>query len=75
MLSPLVVSDSVIPWTVARQAPLPWDFPGQNTGVGCHSLLQGVFPTQGSNLVPCTAGRFFPVWATREAPEVSLVLT
>ena len=28
----------------------PWDFPGKNTGVGCHSLLQGIFPTQGSNL-------------------------
>ena len=24
-------------------------FPGRNTGVGCHSLLQGIFPTQGSN--------------------------
>ena len=23
--------------------------PGQNTGVGCHALLQGIFPTQGSN--------------------------
>ena len=22
----------------------PWDFPGKNTGVGCHCLLQGVFP-------------------------------
>ena len=21
----------------------PWDFPGKNTGVGCHSLLQGIF--------------------------------
>ena len=28
----------------------PWDSPGKNTGVGCHFLLQGVFPTQGSNL-------------------------
>ena len=28
----------------------PWDFPGKNTGVGCHALLQGIFPTQGSNL-------------------------
>ena len=28
----------------------PWDFPGKNTRVGCHSLLQGIFPTQGSNL-------------------------
>ena len=25
------------------------DFPGKNTGVGCHFLLQGIFPTQGSN--------------------------
>ena len=23
----------------------PWDFPGKNTGVGCHFLLQGIFPT------------------------------
>ena len=28
----------------------PWDFLGKNTGVGCHALLQGIFPTQGSNL-------------------------
>ena len=28
----------------------PWDFPGKNTGVGCHFLLQGIFPIQGSNL-------------------------
>ena len=27
----------------------PWDLPGKNTGVGCHFLLQGIFPTQGSN--------------------------
>ena len=27
-----------------------WNFPGKNTGVGSHSLLQGIFPTQGSNL-------------------------
>ena len=27
----------------------PWDPPGKNTGVGCHFLLQGIFPTQGSN--------------------------
>ena len=28
----------------------PWDSPGKNTGAGCHFLLQGLFPTQGSNL-------------------------
>ena len=27
----------------------PWDFPGNSTGVGCHFLLQGIFPTQGLN--------------------------
>ena len=31
------------------QAPLSMDFQGKNIGVGCHSLLQGIFPTQGSN--------------------------
>ena len=35
--------------TVAPQAPLcPWNTPVKNTGVGSHSLLQGIFPTQGS---------------------------
>ena len=28
----------------------PWNSPGKNTGAGCHFLLQGIFPTQGSNL-------------------------
>ena len=27
----------------------PWNFPGRNTGVGCHCLLQEIFLTQGSN--------------------------
>ena len=27
----------------------PWNSPGQNTGVGSPSFLQGIFPTQGSN--------------------------
>ena len=27
----------------------PWNFPGKNTGVVSHSLLQGIFPTHGSN--------------------------
>ena len=28
----------------------PWDFPGKDTGVGCHFLLQRIFPIQGLNL-------------------------
>ena len=36
------------PWNVTRLLCL-WTSPGENTGVGCHSLLQGIFPTQGLN--------------------------
>ena len=32
-----------------RQHGIPWNSPGQNTGVGSLSLLQGILPTQGSN--------------------------
>ena len=38
----------------------PWDFPGKNTGVGCHFLLQGIFPTQDwtcISSVSCTSRR------------------
>ena len=38
------------PWTVACTRLLhPWDYVAKSTGVGCHFLLQGIFPTQGSN--------------------------
>ena len=37
------------PWTVVCQAPLSMDFPGKNTVVGCHFLLQGIFRTQALN--------------------------
>ena len=36
-------------WTVAHQAPLSMDSLGKNTEVGCHALLQGIFPAQRSN--------------------------
>ena len=38
------------PRTVALLLLRPWDFPGKNTRVGCHFLLQRIFSTQGSNL-------------------------
>ena len=53
-----------VPWTVARQAPSPWDFPGKNTGAGCHFLLQGFFPTQGSNLCLLHCRQILYLWAT-----------
>ena len=46
-----VVSDSLQPRGLYPTRLLcPWDFPGKSTRVGCHVLLQGIFPTQGSNL-------------------------
>ena len=41
----------------------PWDSPGKNTGMGSHSLLQGIFPIQRSNpgLLHC---RHITAWAT-----------
>ena len=43
--------------------------PDKNPGVGCHALLQGIFPTHDWTQVFCTAGGFFTVWAaTRKAP-------
>ena len=44
-LSCPVISDSLQTHGLLR----PWDFPGKNSGVGCHFLLQGIFPTQRPN--------------------------
>ena len=46
-----VVSNSLRPHGLQPTRFLcPWNSPGKNPGLGCHSLLQGIFPTQGSNL-------------------------
>ena len=51
VLSHSAVSDSLQPHELWPTRLLqPSDFPGKNTGVSCHFLLQGVFPTQGSKL-------------------------
>ena len=45
-----VVSDSLWPHRLQPARLLcPWDFPGSSAGVDCHFLLQGIFPTRGSN--------------------------
>ena len=53
------------PRTVGHQAPLYMgDSPIKNTRVGCHALLQGIFPTQGLNPClssPALAGGFLPL--------------
>ena len=45
------------------------DSPGKNTGVGCYALLQGTLGIQPRDQTQFSwiAGRFFTVWATREA--------
>ena len=45
----LVVFDSFCNPMDCSRLLCPWDFPGKNTGGGCHFLLQGIFPTQASN--------------------------
>ena len=45
-----VVSNSLWPYGLWPTRLLClWDFPGKSTGVDCHFLFQGIFPTQGSN--------------------------
>ena len=46
-----------IPWTSFL---CPQNSLGENSGVGSHSVLQGIFPTQGLNLGLLTAGKFLP---------------
>ena len=60
----------VTSWTVTCQAPLcPWNSPGKNTGEGSQPFpSQGIFLDPGIwTQVSCIAGRFFTIWATREA--------
>ena len=44
-----------------------WDSPDKNTGASCHSLPQGIFPTQGSN-TDLHCRRILYCWATGKAP-------
>ena len=52
------------------QAPLSMDFPGKNTGVGCHFLLQGIFLTQGWNPYLLHCRQIYYSWASREAQGI-----
>ena len=57
-----VMSDSLRPHGLYS----PWSFPGQNTGVGSLSLLQGSSQPRDWTQVFCIAGGFFTSQATRE---------
>ena len=60
------MSDSMWPqWLHLSRLPCLWDSPGKNTGTDSHSLLQGIFSTQGSNphlfMSTALAGGFLPL--------------
>ena len=68
VLNRSVVSNSCDPMDCSLPASsLHGDSPGKNAGVGCHALLQGIFPTQRLNSVFRTAGGFLTIWTIREA--------
>ena len=63
-----VASDSLWPYRLSLTRFLcPWNSPGKNTEVGYHSLLQGSSQPRDQAQVSWRAGRFFTIWATREA--------
>ena len=67
MLSPFSPSDFCDPMNCSPSgSSVHGDSPGKNTGVGCHALLQGIFPTQGSNL--CLSCLLH--WQTDSLPQV-----
>ena len=60
-------------WTVASRLLCPWGSPGENTGVGCHALLQGSsWPWDRTRVsyISCTGRRGLDHWATWEACKV-----
>ena len=52
----------------------PWDFPGRNSGVDCHVLLQGIFLSQGLNAFFLHCRQILYGWVTRETPISSVAL-
>ena len=69
LFSRSIVSKSCDPhglWPISLLC--PWDFPGKDTGVGCHFLLQGIFPTPGIEpLSPALADTYFTTEPPRKA--------
>ena len=51
----------------------PWDFPSKSSGVGCHFLLQGIFPTQGLN--PSLLHRKQMLYPLSKTTEKTIALT
>ena len=60
------LSDSLWPdWLQPARLLCPWDFPGKDTGVGCHFLLQGIFLTQDQTHISYIGRWILYSWATK----------
>ena len=67
-----LVSDSLWPHELLSARLLfPWDSPDKNTRLGCHSLLQGIFPTQGSNPGPLPCRQILYHLSHQGTPKVT----
>ena len=70
-----VVSDSLQPHGLQlARLPCPWNSPGKNTRVGCHSLPQGTFSNQGLNLRLLHCGQILYHLSHRESPKWNIAL-
>ena len=67
--SKVFVSHSVISNSLGPHGLSPWNSPGKNTGVGSHSLLQGIFLTQGSNPGHLHCRRILYHWNHQGSPS------
>ena len=64
-----VVSNSLWPYELQPSRLLcPWDFPGKSPEVGCHSPLQDIFPTLGSNPMALASSMLAGEFFTTESP-------
>ena len=65
-----VVSDSLRPHGLQPSRILcPWNSPSKNTGVGSHSLFQGIFSTQGLTLGPLQCGQIIYYLSHQGSPQ------
>ena len=62
----------VTPWMAAHQAPLSMGFSRQEYWVGCYFLLQGIFPTHGSNLGLPHCRQILNLLRHKESPHVGV---
>ena len=53
----------------------PWNSPGDKTGVGCHSLLQGIFLIQGLNSGILYCGQILYPLSHQRSPKLFLLLS